>query len=55
MMIDAQQLTRHFTSGSGKKTTVVEAVRELDLQVAEGELVAIRAPTAPASPPPSAC
>ena len=44
MMIDAQQLTRHFTSGSGKKTTVVEAVRELDLQVAEGELVAILGP-----------
>ena len=44
MMIDAQQLTRHFTSGSGKKTTVVEAVRELDLQVAEGELVAMLGP-----------
>ena len=41
MMIQTQGLTRHF----GTKEGTVEAVRDLDLEVQEGELVALLGPT----------
>ena len=43
-MIHTEALSRTFTSGSGKGKQTVEAVRGLDLDVAEGELVALLGP-----------
>jgi len=43
-MIHTEQLTRTFTTGSGKNRQTVEAVRDLDLDVTRGELVALLGP-----------
>jgi ABC-2 type transport system ATP-binding protein len=44
LVIEARQLTKHFSAGRGKNKRVVEAVRGIDLTIASGERVAYIGP-----------
>ena len=50
-MITARGLTQTFQSRAGREKTEVIAVDGVDLDVAEGEVVAFLGPTAPARRP----